>query len=197
MGKSGQGDLMSSKRDKKVYYIKNKRSLTVIYRDILITLLLWGLWLYIMHPLIGIILWNFYGINIFFYYDSPAEIESLYSSFKNFLLFSGSVVLLTSSLILLWGYYNKRKFSQYKNKRKNNPNPICSDKIATSLGVNIEGIETCKDARYIQIYHTNKPSNADVFKLFDKKHIKSVQLYFSNDWNQVREDSEFAYTHYK
>ncbi len=188
---------MCRQRDKSRYYISNRRSSALYYRDILITLVLWGIWFYIMYPLFGIILWKLFNINIFFYYDSTSEIEHLYTKLKHFLLFGGTIIFSTSTLILFWGYYNQHKFKHSKNKRKKDPLPIGTQKIAESLGVDAEYIEACHNARYIQIYHTDRPTNRDVFKKFDKKNISSVQLYFSNNWNQVREESQFGYTHHK
>jgi len=188
---------MHQQRDKKHYYIQNRRTRFMIYRDLLITLFLWGIWLYIMYPLIGIMLWKLFQVNIFFYYENSRAIEHLTTTLQDFLVFGGSIVVSTSILIVLWGYYNQYKFKQNKNKRKRIPLPIGTQKIAASLGVNTECIEVCHQAQYIQVYHTNKPTNKDVFKKFDKQNIKSVQLYFSNNWNQVREESQFGYTHQK
>ncbi len=188
---------MHLQRDKSNYYIQNQRTRVMIYRDLLITLLLWGIWFYIMYPLVGIILWKLFHINIFFYYSSTDTIEQLTTTLQHFLIFGGTIVLSTSILIVLWGYYNQHKFKQHKNKRKKDPLPIGTQTIADSLGVDAECIQVCHDARYIQVYHTDKPTNRDVFKKFDKKNIRSVQLYFSNNWNQVREESQFGYTHYK
>ncbi len=186
---------MALQRDKSAYYIVNRRSNTVLYRDLLITLFLWGIWFYIMYPLFGIVLWKNFNINIFFYYDTTDAIEELFHTLKNFLIFGGTIILSTSSLIVMWGYYNQHRFKQHKNKRKKHLLSIGSQTIAKSLGVETAYIEACHNAQYIQIYHTDKPTNRDVFKKYDKKNIKSVQLYFSNNWNQVREESQFGYTH--
>ncbi len=187
---------MKKNRNKKYFIINKKLNFLYKLRDTTLTLLLWGLWLYIIYPLVALIIWKYFDINIFYNY-SISQIENLDVSLNRFLLFSVILVSIISFAIVGWGYYNKQKFSTIKNRRQNRPPPISSAMMAKSLQVTSDAIVACKSAQYIQIYHsvTHPESKEKVFKPTNDLDATCVNLYFSDDWNKIRKSSNFGYTH--
>ncbi len=183
--------------DRSKYHVHNKLSLSTRIRDFFLTLFLWGVWLYIMFPLLGLISWYLFGIDIFYYLDDTKKIDQLADELIHLLVYGGSIVIAASAMLLFWGYYNKERFKQHRNRRKREPIVIDSETMANSLKVDADSIRKCQNARYIQVYHTDKPTRENNFKKVEDKDISNVKLYFCNNWDQVREESQFGYTHQK
>ncbi len=188
---------MQQNRDKREFVIRKKISLSLKLRDLLLTLTLWGLWIYLFYPLFGLILWKLWGVNIFFYYETPAEINALEVKLNHFLKISGGVIALIVFAVLWWGNYNQRKFNHYKNKRKGDPTPISTEMMAKALHTSPEIISTAKEAKYVQFYHTHESPKdlAKVFKEVKCTRYKCVNIVFSDNWEQIRQSSNFGYTH--
>lgn len=187
---------MKQDREKDYYIVKNKISMFFRLRDLLLTLLLWGLWVYIFYPLIALILWKFFNIDIFYNY-SQEEIKALSKSLYLFIFFAGTMILLLVSAFVGWGYYNKKRFEYRGNKRRKQPKAVSSKMMAKSLQVDPRSIEKSKESKYVQIYHTKESpkSTEDLFKPIDDLNVTNVNIYFSDDWDRVRESSNFGYTH--
>ena len=188
---------MARNRDKESYIVRKRIGYILWFRDLILTLALWGLWLYLLYPLIGLILWKGFGVDIFFYYDSRADIADLEKQLRHFTHISGIAIGLIVASVLGWGYYNQKKFARYKNKRRTLPQAITSDLMAKALDIDSHIIDTTKEARYIQFYHTHKSpdSSEKPFKPLSKKPYKQVNIIFNDDWEEVRRKSNFAYTH--
>lgn len=183
-------------REKGHYIVKNNISIFYKLRDIVLTLMLWGLWIYIFYPLVALILFNYFDINIF-YNKSEEEIKALGESLYGFLLSSGGMIFFLVLTFVGWGFYNKKRFENWGNQRRSQPKAVSSEMMAQSLQINPMAIEKSKDARYIQIYHTKESPNTkeDLFKPINDLNVTSVNLYFSDDWDKIRETSNFGYTH--
>ncbi len=184
------------KREKEHYVVNNKISIFYQIRDLLLTLMLWGLWIYIFYPFVALILWKYFDINIF-YNTSPAEIKELGESLYEFMIFSGIIIFFLILSFIGWGFYNKKRFQYRGNKRRQQPKPISSEVMAQALQVSPAAIDQSKEARYVQIYHTKEtPSSMEnLFKPTKNLEATSVNLFFSDDWSHVRETSNFGYTH--
>jgi len=184
------------KRDKNSYVVKNEISVFYKIRDFFLTLLLWGLWIYIFYPLIALILYNYFDKNIF-YDSSQEEIRLLGKSLKTFLTSSGIIIITLIISFTGWGFYNKKKYEFHKNKRRKQPQPVSSEIIAASLQINQAAIDKSKEAKYVQIYHTVETPNTkeNLFKSIDDLNTTCVNLYFSDNWDRIRESSNFGYTH--
>ena len=187
---------MKKDRKKSHYIINNKIGIFYKLRDVILTLMLWGLWIYIFYPLVALILWNYFDTNIF-YHKSVEEISALKESLFSFLLFSGGIIFMLVVAFIGWGVYNKKRFQYRGNQRRQQPTAISSEMMAQSLKVNPEYIEQSKKARYVQIHHLQKTPKAkeNQFKPVHDLNVTSVNLYFSDDWNDIRDKSSFAYTH--
>ncbi len=188
---------MRSKRDKRTYIIKKRIGWAIKIRDLLLTLLLWGLWIYLLYPLAALLMWKLFSIDLFFYYDSPQQIAKLQRQLVHFAIIGGIIVLCVTLCVVGWGVYNQKKFSRFKNKRRKMPRPIDSATMAASLQVRKEMIDTVKEAHYIQIYHTHTPPKPgeNPFKKLPNASYKRVNILFSDDWEAIRRRSNFGYTH--
>ena len=186
------------KREKGHYIVKNSISIFYQLRDLLLTLMLWGLWFYIFYPLAALILFNFFDTNIF-YNKSEEEIKTLGTSLYMFLLSSGGMILTLVVAFIGWGYYNKKRFQYRGNKRRKQAKAVTSEMMAQSLQINPSAIDKSKAARYVQIYHTKEmpKSKENLFKPIDDLNVTSVNLFFNDDWDKIRETSSFGYTHTK
>lgn len=184
------------KREKSHYIVKNKISLFYQLRDLLLTFTLWGLWGYIFYPLISLILWKYFDINIF-YNKSEEEINAIGASLSTFVLSAGAMIFLLTLTFNGWGFYNKKRFQLRGNKRQLKPKAINSEMMAESLQIDPKSIDICKEAKYVQIFHTDKNPNpkTDLFKPTHDLNVKSINLYFSDNWDKIRETSNFSYTH--
>ena len=187
---------MKKNRDKEIFIVKKRIGVILFLRDFLLTMALWALWIYLLYPLIALVLWKL-DIDIFFYYDSVSQINALEASLKEFLVFSSIIVFCIVCTVLGWGYYNQRKYAFFKNQRRTFPKPISSKMIAASLSIKPKIIDTAKEARYVQFYHTDKSPQdiSTIFKPFQKANITHVNIVFNDNWNKVRENSNFSYTH--
>ncbi len=191
---------MKCERNKEHLIINKKLTLSYRVRDAILTLMLWGVWIYIFYPLFALICWKFFGVNIFFGHEKVSQINRFAEVLKDFWIYSTTIIIFLSLSFVGWGYYNKKRFSAKRNKRRNTPKPISSKMLADSLRVDPKAIDICKKTRYIQIYHTSdQPSSTkSVFKPVDNlKNISSVNLFFSDNWGKIREESSFGYTHLK
>ncbi len=177
------------------YHIEREVPVAIKLRDFFITLFMWGLWLYIMFPLAAILVWKAAGLNIYDYFGSDMDVSLLYERGVDFLLYGVLIVAATSISIVLWGWYNRLRFAGEKNRRKNPPPRIDCDTMADSLNVESGFIKRFQSARYIQVYHTDRVMKDDVFKPFDKDGVESIALFFCNDWDRVRAESKFGYSH--
>ncbi len=184
------------KRGKEHYIVNNKINIFYQIRDLLLTLMFWGLWMYIFYPFVALILWKYFDINIF-YNTSQAEIKELGESLYAFMIFSGIIIFFLILSFIGWGFYNKKRFQYRGNKRRLQPKPISSEVMGQALHVSPAAIDQSKEARYVQIYHTKETptSTKNLFKSINDLNVPSVKLYFSDDWDEIRETSNFGYTH--
>ncbi len=190
---------MKTHRDKKHLIINKKLTLSYRIRDALLTLLLWGLWLYIFYPLFAMICWKLFGVNIFYNFEKVSQIERFAAVLNEFLIYSTAIIMFLSISFVGWGFYNKKRFSAKGNKRRKIPKPVSTQMLAKSLRVDPKAIEICKKTKYIQIYHTSiqPKSKKGVFKPVDDLNVSSINLFFSDNWGKIREESSFGYTHIK
>ena len=190
---------MKNSKNKKRFIINKKLTLTYRVRDSVLTFLLWGVWLYIFYPLIAMICWRIFNINIFYNFKQASEIEKFALVLQEFWIYSTAIIILLTASFIGWGYYNKRRFSAKKNKRRNMPEAISTQILAKSLKADPKVIDLCKKTKYIQIYHTDNTPQAkeSVFKPVDDLNVGSVNLFFSDDWSKIREISHFGYTYKK
>ncbi len=177
------------------YIIHKPAPWPVRLRDLAITTALWLLWGYIMMPVFALGAWIFFETDLYALLERRVDLPTLYRSAVDF-AGSGLLIVAVASLgFVLWGAYNKVRFGRERNRREREPDRICCERMARSLRVDTEYIKTFQDSRYIQVYHTDSPPERDPFKPFDEKGIKKVDLLFCNDWDRVRAESSFGYSH--
>lgn len=187
---------LKHKRDQSEFIINNKRHFYYILRDALITLVLWVLWLYLLYPLIAIAAWKFFGENIY-YNKSDAQIDSIYDTLMQFFLYNGIIIPILGVIFITWGIYNRKVFGK-RNRRKNKATPITPQKLAQAHNVDEAYINTCQEARYLQIYHVDKsPKEGEYeFPPLNEKLTSTtgevVSMYFHNNWDSIRQQSNFG-----
>jgi len=188
---------MKKNRDKNHYIVKKRVNHLIVLRDIFLTMLLWGLWIYLLYPLFALIVWKSSQVNIFFYYDSVEQIKQLEKQLYSFIPYAAVLIVFITITVISWGHYNKKRFDKYKNKRRIMPKPITSKIMAKTLNTKIDNIINTQEAKYIQVYHTDKnlETPQKFFKEVKNKNFKSVNIIFNDDWEFIRKSSQFGFTH--
>jgi len=184
------------KRDQSEFIINNKRHFYYIIRDTIITLILWVLWLYLLYPLIAVLVWKFFGKNIY-YYKSDVQIESLYHTLMQFFLYNGIIIPILGIVFVSWGVYNRKHFGK-RNRRKREATPVTTQQLSQAYHVDESYIQSCQDARYLRIYHVDKsPQRGEhEFPPLNEKLTlpagEAVSIYFNNNWGNIRQSSSFG-----
>ncbi len=187
---------MNERKDRSFFIIKNKRNLFYIIRDFFITLLLWGLWLYLIYPIIAILVWKFFDKNIY-YHKSGAEIDSITQTLMHFFLYNGIIIPILGAAFVLWGIYNRKNFGA-NNRRKKKGTPVSPAKLASAYDVDPSYIQTCQNTRYLRIYHVDKSPKEGEFPFpplnpkLQATSGKAVSIYFNNNWDAIRKKSMFG-----
>lgn len=75
--------------------------------------IMWGLWIYLILPVINIVLWI---LGIRFFHISIIE-QAGYREFLNLAGKMGGTVLTVFVVMLLWGYYNYRRFGRHERRK--------------------------------------------------------------------------------
>lgn len=126
---------------------KQKPSLLVFIRDIVLTILMWIFFLYLIEDVFGgaVTLKNW-----FFSENEPAELSRLVAVLKTLMSY-GATIFLIGGLLVVWALYNKLYFGR-KQRRKSIP-PTDTTEIARMFRIPIEQVEDMKSANHILLEH--------------------------------------------
>ena len=106
--------------------IINTESPLLTGAEIIVTVLFWGLWLYLIMPLISLLLW-YAGVYVFV--DQMITLGG-YQSFVDTLHHYSMVVLAMMVTIILWVWWNARRYGSVRNKRIRQPDPVTTAELA-------------------------------------------------------------------
>jgi len=115
--------------------------------ELILTVVFWGLWAYLMAPLLSLLLW-FAGI--FLFYDRMIAMGGYEVLGRDLISYSLLVVLMMVSLAA-WIYWNQWRYGRY-NRRNVIPKHINSVQTGVYTGLNQESIEMLKGSREITMH---------------------------------------------
>lgn len=115
--------------------------------ELMITVIFWGLWVYLVTPLLSLLLW-FVGIYLFV--DRMVTLGG-YEAFAEQLVNYGSVVFTMWLTLTLWVIWNLRRYGQ-RNRRTEPPPYVTDDQIAEAMHLPAEMISRVHGSRQIYLH---------------------------------------------
>ena len=109
--------------------------------------LMWGIWLYLLLPVLNILLW-YMGIRVFY----VEVIEDVgYMELLGLINKMGWTVITVFLALRLWGYYNYIRFGR-KNRRRGTL-PVTIEKLAEHYNIPVEDIKTMQSEKEVDWHH--------------------------------------------
>ncbi|MHB8714449.1 MAG: poly-beta-1,6-N-acetyl-D-glucosamine biosynthesis protein PgaD [Sulfuricaulis sp.] len=115
--------------------------------ELLITMIFWGLWIYLITPLISLLLW-FAGIYLFV---NRMVTLGGYQAFAEQLVRYGSVVLGMWLALTLWVFWNLRRYGK-RNRRIVLPPHVTDVQLAEAMHLSVDAISRLHRTRLIYLY---------------------------------------------
>lgn len=127
-------------------------------RDIVLTILVWLLYIWFMRNF-----WSFIADFCVWVWNGFENTDS-YASFGLIHTFVAyfEVVLILSALFIGWSIYNILRFG--KMKRRRFTTPVSTEELATKANVNIEDLETWHKSRILVMQHDKNGRLIEVIK---------------------------------
>jgi len=114
---------------------------------LMITVLFWGLWVYLVTPLLSLALWF---IGIYLFVDRMITLGG-YEVFAEQLVNYGSAVIVMWLLLTLWVIWNLRRYGQHN--RRTEPSPYVTDEqIAEAMHLPVGTISRAHASRHIHLH---------------------------------------------
>lgn len=104
---------------------------------------MWGIWIYLLLPVINIILW-LAGIR---YFHITVVEQVGYQEFLDLVRKMGWIVLTIFLVLRLWGYYNYRKFGK-KSRRRHNV-PVTIEQLAAHYRISVDLVKIYQSKKEI------------------------------------------------
>ena len=120
--------------------------------EIVVTVLFWGLWLYLIMPLISLLLW-FAGVYIFV--DQMVTLGG-YQSFIDTLYHYSLVVLAIMLTTFLWVWWNARRYGSVRNKRTLQPDSVSIAELAATADTTEDVIVALQSRRQVLVDFNDK-----------------------------------------
>ncbi|MHB8741941.1 MAG: poly-beta-1,6-N-acetyl-D-glucosamine biosynthesis protein PgaD [Sulfuricaulis sp.] len=115
--------------------------------ELLVTMIFWGLWIYLITPLISLLLW-FAGIYLFV---NRMVTLGGYQAFAQQLVKYGSIVFGMWVALSLWVLWNLRRYGK-RNRRIELPPHVTDLQLAEAMYLSVETISRLHSARQIYLY---------------------------------------------
>ena len=107
------------------------------------TSFVWGIWLYLLLPVVNILMWilGFKVIKI-------SVIDQVgYNDFFDLMNKMGWIVLIVFLILRLWGYYNYRRFGK-RSRRKEAP-PVTVEQLAEHYRISVHKIKSMQSQKEV------------------------------------------------
>ena len=115
--------------------------------ELMITVLFWGLWVYLVTPLLSLALWF---IGIYLFVDRMVTLGG-YEAFAEQLVNYGSAVIVMWLVLTLWVIWNLRRYGQH-NRRTEPPPYVTDDQIAEAMHLPVGTISRAHASRHIHLH---------------------------------------------
>lgn len=115
--------------------------------EVLMTFVFWGLWVYLVAPLLSLLLWY---IGIYLFVDRMITLGG-YEAFAEQLVNYGSAVFVMWLLLTLWVLWNLRRYGQ-RNRRTVPPPHVTHAQIAESMHLSPESLRLLNASRVTHMH---------------------------------------------
>ncbi|GAB4507031.1 MAG: hypothetical protein Tsb0026_00820 [Sulfuricaulis sp.] len=115
--------------------------------EVLMTFVFWGLWVYLVAPLLSLLLWY---IGIYLFVDRMITLGG-YEAFAEQLINYGAAVFVMWLLLTLWVLWNLRRYGQ-RNRRTVPPPHVTHAQMAESLHLSSESLRRLNASRVIHMH---------------------------------------------
>ncbi len=121
---------------------------TIVTLEVIITIIFWGLWAYLIAPLLSVGLWL---AGIYLFKDRILSMGG-YEAFINQAVNYGYVILLMGIVLFSWVVWNQQRYGK-RNQRTVIPEHVSSYDTGHITGLNEQSIEVLKTSRNIIIHY--------------------------------------------
>ena len=115
--------------------------------ELMITVIFWGLWIYLVTPLLSLVLWF---IGIYLFVDRMITLGG-YQAFAEQLVNYGAAVFVMWLALTLWVIWNLRRYGQ-RNRRHEPPPYVTNDQIAEAMHLSTKTISRAHESRDIHLH---------------------------------------------
>ncbi|MBI3779404.1 MAG: poly-beta-1,6 N-acetyl-D-glucosamine synthase, partial [Gammaproteobacteria bacterium] len=115
--------------------------------ELMITVIFWGLWVYLVTPLLSLGLWF---IGIYLFVDRMITLGG-YEAFAEQLVNYGTAVFVMWLALTLWVIWNLRRYGQ-RNRRHEPPPYVTNDQIAEAMHLPVTTISRAHESRNIHLH---------------------------------------------
>ena len=115
--------------------------------ELLITVIFWGLWVYLVTPLLSLLLWY---IGIYLFVDRMITLGG-YEAFAEQMVNYGSVVFVMWLLLTVWVIWNLRRYGQH-NRRTVPPPHVTKAQMAEAMHLPVESIHRLHASRVTYLH---------------------------------------------
>lgn len=115
--------------------------------ELLITVIFWGLWAYLVTPLLSLVLW-YIGITLFV---DRMITQGGYDAFAEQMVNYGAVILIMWALLTLWVIWNLRRYGQ-NNRRTVMPPHVTKAQIAEAMHLPLDAIRRLNASRMTSMH---------------------------------------------
>ncbi|MEW6601588.1 MAG: poly-beta-1,6-N-acetyl-D-glucosamine biosynthesis protein PgaD [Nitrospirota bacterium] len=114
----------------------------------------WGIWVYLLLPIVNIIMW-IVGLRLI----DQSVIEQLgYQEMLGLIGKMGWIVLIVFLILRLWGFYNYKRFG--KRSRRKSSSPVTIGQLAAHFKFSPEQVELMRSQKEIVWERTGEPDKA-------------------------------------
>ncbi len=115
--------------------------------ELMITVVFWGLWVYLVTPLLSLMLWF---IGIYLFVDRMITLGG-YEAFAEQIVNYGSAVFVMWLTLTLWVIWNLRRYGQH-NRRTEPPPYVTDDQMAEAMHLPVGTISRAHASRHIHLH---------------------------------------------
>jgi biofilm PGA synthesis N-glycosyltransferase PgaC len=117
--------------------------------EIMLTVIFWGLWAYLVTPLLSLLLWS--G-GIYLAYDRMADLGG-YERFATQLGYYGAAVAAMAAALALWVAWNLRRYGPpQRNRRTRQPSAVSEHDLAEATRLPLDEVRRLHAVRSIQLH---------------------------------------------
>jgi poly-beta-1,6-N-acetyl-D-glucosamine biosynthesis protein PgaD len=115
--------------------------------EVIVTVLFWGLWLYLVMPLVSLILWL---AGVYIFVDQMVVLGG-YQSFIDMLYRYSMAVVLMMVTIFLWVWWNASRYGSLRNKRILQPAVVTNAELAAAAATTEEVIAILQSRKHLVV----------------------------------------------